>query len=265
MTISASDVSPVEARMPRRWEIILPDDLQVDQDEEWCDAVLDGRRIRIRFHDYHQIFGFPGLYEQLFYDTLECTSPRVVRTLLARALEEQGIDASELRVLDVGAGNGMVGEEIRALGAGTIHGVDIIEEAAQATARDRPGVYDGYLVADLTALAPARRAELAACGFNTMTTVAALGFGDIPPAAFAAAFNLVETPGLIAFTIKEDFVSAHDASGFSRLINRMFADEVITPLAEEHYRHRLSVRGEPLYYIAFVARKLRDIPEHWID
>ncbi len=264
MTISPSDASSVEARAPRRWEIFLPDDLRLHQDEEWCDAVLDGRRVRIRFHDYNLIYEIPGLYEQLFYDTLECTSPRVVCALLARALEEQGIDPAGLRVLDVGAGNGMVGAEIRALGAGTVHGVDIIEEAARAAARDRPDVYDGYMVADLTALAPAQRAELAGHGFNTMTTVAALGFGDIPPAAFAAAFNVVETPGLIAFTIKEDFVAAHDASGFNRLIQRMFAEEVITPLVDEHYRHRLSVRGEPLYYIAFVARKLRDIPEHWV-
>jgi SAM-dependent methyltransferase len=264
MTISPRDASSVEATAPRRWEIFLPDD-RLDQDEEWCDAVLGGTRVRIRFHDYHRIYEVPGLYEQLFYDTLECTSPRVVRGLLARALEEQGMDPAELRVLDVGAGNGMVGEELRALGAGTVHGVDIIEEAARAAARDRPGVYDDYLVTDLTALGPAQREELAACKFNTMTAVAALGFGDIPPAAFATAFNLVETPGLIAFTIKEDFVAAHDATGFNRLINRMFAEEVFTPLADKHYRHRLSVRGEPLYYIAFVARKLRDIPEHWVD
>jgi predicted TPR repeat methyltransferase len=225
---------------------------------------MDGKQVRIRFHDYRLIFGCPGLYEQLFHELLECTSPRVVRGLLSRALTEQGIDPAGLRVLDVGAGNGMVGEEIRALGAGTVHGVDIIEEAASAAARDRPDVYDGYLVADLTALTPVQRAELAAHRFNAMTTVAALGFGDIPPAAFTTAFNLVETSGLVAFTIKEDFVAEHDSTGFSRLIKRMFAEEVITLIADEHYRHRLSVRGEPLYYIAFVARKLRDIPAHWV-
>lgn len=250
-------------RAPRRWEISLPDDLLLDQDEEWCDAGRDGRHVRIRFHDYHLIFECPGLYEQLFHELLECTSPRVVRGLLGRALADRDIDPAGLRVLDVGAGNGMVGEEIRALGAGTVYGVDIIEEAAQAAARDRPGVYDGYLVADLTALGPVEREELTARRFNTMTTVAALGFGDIPPAAFTAAFNLVETSGLIAFTIKEDFVADHDATGFSRLIKRMLAEEVIALVADEHYRHRLSVRREPLYYIAYVAQKLRDIPDHW--
>jgi SAM-dependent methyltransferase len=261
------EASSARSEASRRWEIFLPDverDLPLDQDEEWCDAVVDGERIHIRFHDYHLIYDIPGLYEQLFYDMLECTSPRVVRTLLGRVLAEQGMEPRDLRVLDVGAGNGMVGEEIRALGAGAIHGIDIIEEAAHAAGRDRPEVYDDYVVADLTALAPGQREALVAGGLNTMTTVAALGFGDIPPAAFTTAFNVIDTPGLLVFNIKEDFVAADDASGFNRLITRMFAEKVIVPLAEEHYRHRLSVRGEPLYYVAFVARKLQDIPESWV-
>jgi SAM-dependent methyltransferase len=247
--------------------IVLPTldaDLQLDQDEEWCEALVGGKRTRIRFHDYHLIYDIPGLYEGIFYELLECASPRVVRTLLGRVLAEQGIAPHELRVLDVGAGNGMVGEEIRAMGAGTIHAVDIIEEAAAATRRDRPAVYDDYVVADLTDLQPAQRAALEAAELNTMTTVAALGFGDMPPEAFAAAFNLISTPGLLVFNIKEDFVGVDDPSGFNRLIQRMFAEQILVPLAEEHYRHRLSVRGEPLYYVAYVARKLCDVPESWL-
>ena len=46
-----------------------------------------------------------------------------------------------------------------------------------------------------------------------MTTVAALGFGDIPPDAFAAAFNLVEDGGHVAFTIKEDFIATLTTAG----------------------------------------------------
>lgn len=249
-------------------EVFLPDlegDQQLDQDEEWCEALVDGQRLRVRFHDYHLIYEIPGLYERIFYDVLECSSPGVIRTLLSRVLAEQGMDPADLRVLDVGAGNGMVGEEIRALGAGTIHGIDIIEEASAAAVRDRPAVYDDYLVADLTDLTREQREALVADDLNTMTTVAALGFGDMPPEAFAVAFNLISTPGLLVFTIKEDFVAADDSSGFNRLIQRMFAEQVIVPLAEEHYRHRLSVRGEPLHYVAFVARKMSDIPDAWLS
>jgi hypothetical protein len=98
-----------------------------------------------------------------------------------------------------------------------------------------------------------------------MTTVAALGFDDMPPHAFASAYNFVSTPGLAAFTIKEDFVASRDLSGFSKLIARMLDEKVIRPLAEQRYRHRLSVRGEPLYYVGYVAEKVRDIPRAWLD
>jgi Predicted methyltransferase (contains TPR repeat) len=267
-TTSPKSVSPPDVEPPAGLEVFLPDpdgDLRLDQDEEWCEAIVGGERMRIRFHDYHLIYDIPGMYEKIFYDLLECSSPRVVRSLLAGVLAEQGMAPGNLRVLDVGAGNGMVGEEIRALGAGTVVGTDILDEAAAAAARDRPGVYDDYVVADLTALTPAQHAALVAADLNTMTTVAALGFGDMPPAAFGAAFNMIGTPGLLVFTIKEDFVGVEDPSGFRRLIQRMFDEKVIVPLAEEHYRHRISVRGEPLYYIAYVARKMRHIPESWLS
>ena len=98
-----------------------------------------------------------------------------------------------------------------------------------------------------------------------MTTVAALGFDDMPPLAFASAYNFISTPGLAAFTIKENFVASRDLSGFSELIGRMFDEEVIRPLSKERYRHRLSVQGEPLYYVAFVAEKVNDVSPAWLD
>ncbi len=263
-------MSPSEPTVPETatqadFEVELPEAGHLDQDEEWCEILIDGERRCIRFHDYHEIYNVPGFYERLFYDKLECQSPRVIRRLLARALSELGTEPGELRVLDVGAGNGIVGEELRELGTGTIYGIDIIKEAAAAAHRDRPGVYERYLVADLTDLRRDERDTLAGANLNTMTTVAALGFDDIPPRAFAVAYNFISTPGLVAFTIKEEFVAKRDSSGFSSLIRRMFDEELIRPLAEERYRHRLSVQGKPLYYVAFVAEKVGDVSPAWLD
>lgn len=264
--MSLSERTVPETATRADFEVELPEVGQdVDQDEEWCELLVGGARRRIRFHDYHEIYAVPGLYERLFYDRLKCQSPSVVRRLLARALAERGTDPGELRVLDVGAGNGIVGEELRELGVGAVYGIDIIKEAAAAAHRDRPGVYDRYLVADLTDLAGDERDALAGATLNTMTTVAALGFDDMPPHAFAAAYNLISTPGLVAFTIKEEFVAKPDLSGFNILIRRMFDDGVIRPLAKERYQHRLSVQGEPLYYVAFVAEKVSDVSPAWLN
>lgn len=230
------------------------------QDEEWCEACIDGIWRCIRFHDYGALYEIPGLYERLFYDKLECHSPQTIRDLLGAELGKAGIDPSELIALDLGAGNGMVGEQLADLGARSIVGVDLIEQAATATERDRPGLYDDYLVADLTALEPAERERLAKWRFNCLTTVAALGFDDIPPEAFATAFELIKPGGWIGFTIKEAFLTDRDASGFEQLIRRMLEEGSLDLRAEHRYRHRLSSQGRPLHYIAMIAVKAGGLP-----
>jgi SAM-dependent methyltransferase len=254
----STDARAQAAAVDSDLEVMLPSGPEAarDQDEEWCEVRHEGEVKRIRFHDYAEVFSIPGLYERLFYDELECDSPRTVCSLLDGALRDSDVPAAELSVLDLGAGNGMVGEELAQLGADTIVGVDIIEEAAAATARDRPGVYDDYRVLDLTDVDEADRRELRDHGFNCLTTVAALGFGDIPPEAFATAYELVEEDGWVAFNIKEDFVTpGGDSTGFSEVIRGGLADGALELAADHRYQHRLAADGEPIHYVAMVARK----------
>lgn len=254
---------------PRSFTVQLPKTAGLDQNAEWCILERDGEQRRIRFHDYSEIFDVPGLYEHLFYEQLKCQSPHIIRTLLAEVLAQRSGTSkapetpTALRVLDVGAGNGMVGEELSELGAEWITGVDILESAKTATERDRPGVYQDYRVIDLTDVPQADHEALSAVGFNALTSVAALGFGDIPPAAFAQAYNYVRSNGLIAFTIKDRFVGDEDQSGFARLIKQLLDGNFMTKVAERRYRHRLAISGEPLYYYAYVAEKHDDVPTDW--
>jgi predicted TPR repeat methyltransferase len=236
----------------------------LNQDQEWCEVCVRRKWQRFRFHDYESIYRVPGLYEALFYRRLKCCSPFRVVSLLQEVLSDPDVPTEPLTVLDIGAGNGMVGQELRRIGASVVVGVDILEAAREATNRDRPGVYDDYLVADLTALPAPDAARLRERGFNTLTTVAALGFGDIPPQAFITAYNLIQTPGNLAFNIKEDFLDDDaDHSGFSRLIHDLTRKGLIQIQAYRRYRHRLSVTGEPLDYVAIMATKQEPIPESW--
>jgi len=229
----------------------------LEQDEEWCEVNDDGEVRRIRFHDYAEIYSVPGLYERIFYDALKCSSPQAVIGLLAEQLRA----GEMLRAFDVGAGNGMVGEQLDQIGAELIVAVDIIPEAAEAAQRDRPGLYEAYHVVDLTDIPNELRTELEERRFNCLITVAALGFGDIPPEAFAAAYNLVDDGGWVAFNIKSRFLSEEDEgkTGFAELINRMFDDGTLELCEEREYRHRLSTSGEPLHYVAMVARKRKNV------
>jgi hypothetical protein len=230
------------------------DEAAASQDTEWCEVIVGGDRRTIRFHDYHEIYEIPGLYEHIFHDHLQCASPAEVVGLLAEELASSGVDPGGLDALDVGAGNGLVGEQLHRLGVRSIVGVDIIEEAATAATRDRPEVYDDYVVCDLTALDDEQRARLGEP--SVMTTVAALGFDDIPPAAFATAFDAAAPDAWIAFNIKADFLDeAADESGFRTLIRGMVRDGALEVLARRRYVHRLNIAGEPLEYVAVVGRK----------
>ena len=231
----------------------------VEQDEERCEIVARGEKRQIRFHDYAAVFRTPGLYEELFYDRLECCSPSYISNLLESVVHESGERLEDFCVLDVGAGNGMMGDELQDLGVRSIIGIDIIPEAKEATNRDRPDVYDDYRVTDLTDLPEVQEERLRRADANCLTTVAALGFGDIPPLAFAKALDLIATPGWLAFNLKESFLREQDESGFSKLIRRLNRDGFIQTLCYRRYQHRISISGEPLFYVAVIAKKLKDL------
>lgn len=234
---------------------------QLAQDEAYFHFVDGDREIKLRFHDYGDIYNYPGLYEQLFYRRLKCNSPKTVADILDRVLAANRVEKTELRVLDLGAGNGMFGEQLHGAGVARVIGVDICPEAFHACERDRPGVYDAYYVADLCNMDPLVRDELASWQVDALSCVAALGFGDVPAKAFANAYNLVAPSGWLAFNIKETFMLESDVSGFSRLIKSLLLSDALEVHHLERYRHRISIDGRPLFYYALVGKKERDIPE----
>jgi hypothetical protein len=130
-------------------------------------------------------------------------------------------------------------------------------ECATATDRDRPGVYDDYVVGDMTDLPRDDHRRLEDRNFTCLTSVAALGFGDVPPEAFTAAYELVQDEGFVAFCIKEDFLSEDEseASGFARLMRGLIEQGELEIIGGRVYEHRRSAVGDPLPYVAMVARK----------
>ncbi len=236
-------------------------DPRADQDEEWCELYTGGEWLRLRLHDYADIYRQRGLYEHLFADLLECTSPQRVIGLLADVMRDHDDRPTDCSAIDLGAGNGMVGEQMRAVGVRRLVGVDIIPDAADAASRDRPGLYDDYVVADLCAPSDQDRRRLEQFEPNLLVTVSALGFGDIPPQAFWNALSAISTPGWVAFNIKSSFLSGDDSTGFCRLIRALFDREVLQLQASRRYAHRRNVQGERLHYVAMVARKMADLPE----
>ena len=253
--------------MKKHYRIQFPpaDSEKLEQDEVFFTLVVDGEPKRLRFHDYDEIYKRPGLYEQLFYDRLRSNSPEKVADLLQRSLNTVREPMTELRVLDLGAGNGMMGEVLKRKGVARLVGADIIPEARDAAYRDRPTTYDDYCVTDLTNVESDTLEQLREWSFDCLTCVAALGFGDIPPRAFFNAMKLVRTDGWLAFNIKESFLDHADDTGFSRLIRELIFSKYLDIYHLELYRHRLSMEGTQLFYYALVGRMTASIAEDFFE
>jgi hypothetical protein len=230
----------------------------VEQNEEYFDLLTDEGRERILIHEYDRVYDVPGLYEEVVYNKLQCDSPQVITELLKTSMQAHDDIRDPLRVLDFGAGNGIVGECLQEnLTTETIVGVDIIEEAKKAVHRDRPEIYDDYYVMDLSQVDEGDKQKLNRWNFNALVTVAALGFGDIPTQAFVNAFNLIDNNSWVVFNIKDRFFSADDETGYNDTLQQMIGNS-LKVVTKHHYCHRLSMAGKPLHYYAIVGRKEND-------
>ena len=257
----------MRSSLTRRHRIQFPpaDVRELCQDEVYF-YLLDGdAKEKIRMHDYDRIYAVPGLYEQVVYERLKCESPATVVDVLTRSVTQSQQKLNELRVLDLGAGNGMVGDELKKQGVSRLVGVDIIPEAQAATERDRPGVYDAYYLMDFCSLGEDDRDDLKCWSLDCLVSVAALGFGDIPAQAFLEAFNIIGKDGWIAFNVKETFLDRSDDSGFSQLIRELIFSKYLDLYHLQRYRHRFSIEGEPLYYFALGGRKTGDVSSSFAD
>ena len=203
---------------------------------------------------------------QLFHGKLHCQSPKELVSFIVKhvKLNTSYPDEKPLRILDMGAGNGVVASEIKEqLGAqiGELVGTDILPEAREAAMRDRPGIYDQYIVADL--LDEKQQQWLGKSQFDVVVTCAALGpgWGDMPVQILLGILKLVHVGGLIGITLNERWLEKEDLSPWGHFIamlnGRSNEDwKQLRELGRKRYKHRLDVRGKWIWYICLVFEKV---------
>jgi hypothetical protein len=217
----------------------------------------DGRTEELRLHDYDRVYALPGLYEEVVQRRLDCRSPEEIASMLAGATDGLGWDRSQVRVLDVGAGNGISGEALAALGMRPAVATDLEPAAREAALRDRPDVYDAYLITDLVAPSPSQGRTIAELAPNALTCVAPVGAGPrhIPPAALVTATRLLAPDAVIAYmreaTDEPDLVT--ERMWLAELEGVTRAEE----LARRRYRHRYTVNRRALMMEGVVWRVSR--------
>ncbi|MDJ0516080.1 MAG: hypothetical protein F6K22_31085 [Okeania sp. SIO2F4] len=97
------------------FSIVIPDQKDITQDQEFFILEENGITKEIKIHDYDKIFSVPGLYEELLMNKLQCNSPRVMKNVVEFISKNYFIPITEMSVLEIGAGNGLVGEKLRQL------------------------------------------------------------------------------------------------------------------------------------------------------
>jgi predicted TPR repeat methyltransferase len=225
--------------------------------EEWLEYGPPDARRRIGFHDYAAIYAEPGLYEYVFYETLGMRSTREVVRMYAEVLDELGLDITRQRVVDFGAGNGLGGEDLHARGVGELVGVDLEPMARTAAERDRPGVYDDYLVGDLGAWSEQEMGRLRDHRPTALLALSAIGLGHVPSAVLDRAIGLLGPGGIYAFAVAPALLPgstdpAGRESGYPDYLAGLL--ERTELLRREEYVHRTRADGSDDLGIAFVGR-----------
>jgi predicted TPR repeat methyltransferase len=213
-----------------------------------------GEQEVVHLHDYPRIYAVPGLYEHVVQERLRCRSPQVAAEGFLRAATLLGMEPSSMTVLDVGSGTGLVGELVRGGGVARVIGVDSLAEARMACLRDRPGVYDDYLIGDLGSRPESLRARLDRYEVRGLISAGAFGGTHAPPAALINALSVLPAGAPVAITIDERWMDRSDPDGFGAAVERLAERGDLALLERERFQHRVTTTGEPIFYDLVVAK-----------
>lgn len=237
-------------------------DLQPGRDQTEEALVVrhaDGRTDRFRLHEYDRVYAVPGLYEEVVQDRLQSASATILAERLIACAADAGTAPGDLAVFDLGAGNGVSGGELRARGVRTLVGSDNSATARDAARRDRPGLYAEYLVGDTDEL-PQPGTLIREHELNALVCAGALGLGHISADSFHRLWSAFPAGSWFSVSLHEDLAAPGGSDFGDYLAGFEDRDDGGEILVREPFRHRLTMAGEPITYVAIVARRTRLSP-----
>lgn len=245
--------------IPDQLKIKGAGDSEANQSQEKFSAEINGGRSVFSMHNYRDMYKVPWLYDTMMFSFLNCQTPQGLARELKSYVDTRraGADGAQgLRILEVGAGSGAFAVTLRAEGlVQEIVGLDILDEARLACERDRPYVYDDYIVDDLTNLSVANIQKIRKFAPNCVAVASATGWGNhIPVSGFQAAFDLLEPGGLFLFHVKPEDPDP-ECRALVRWFDQVSASVEICDVASGRIYHRKSVCGEDIQYTFYIGKK----------
>ncbi|MEL6316754.1 MAG: methyltransferase domain-containing protein, partial [Pseudomonadota bacterium] len=226
------------------------------QSDEFFFAKIGGEDVRFNIHDYDSLYQHAWLYDIVLYKYLKCGTPSEIVSAMTEVWSSHDIDPSSIRMLEIGAGSGPFGQELKeTVKVGHLVGLDISPHARTAALRDRPTIYDDYLVADLTALEAPDRDRLATAQLNCVGVASATGWGNhIPVAGFQSAFEMLPSGGWFIFHVKPNDPDPECIELCNWVETKAANGEMDQKYRRSHF-HRNRSDGETIYYDVVIGRK----------
>lgn len=106
---------------------------------------------------------------------------------------------SELRIIDAGAGTGIVGKVLQDLGYTNIDALDISQKMLNEA--KKLNVYKNFFCAPLS---EEPVAEIANDQYDALICIGTLTVGHVKPSAFDEILRIVKSGGIIGFTLRKD-------------------------------------------------------------
>jgi len=160
-------------------------------------------------------------YESDVVGELGYVAPRYAAQAFAAAFPDTGG-----RVLDVGCGTGLVGQELRALGYQNVDGLDLSPEMLAVAAGK--GVYGQVMEGDLTG-----RLAIPEDAYDGIVCVGTFTHGHVGPDGLGELIRVVRSGGPIIFTVNDGVYDSHhyeaaltalEAEGLARVAARARTD-----------------------------------------
>lgn len=203
---------PVHEAAQRRAEHLTVDETR--DVVRWRDDT--GRQVETGFHDYAALYQVPGLYEAAYFLRLGGRAPHLLAEVLAQVVPR--CERPDLQVLDVGAGTGVVGEHLAAVGFRRIAGTDLEPDAARAVLRDRGHIYGRFRAMDLTRPSDGDLTWMRVLAPQIAAVAGAVGFGHLPVEALATVTRALPQGGLLAVTVAHGFEEEPALEGYGALL-----------------------------------------------